>query len=75
MDSLFKEESPFSSMFIRDVTFHNYKKSYENISNCENNVVFKNHPKAASATAGHYLSRVACHNCEEDVLISLMDPL
>jgi hypothetical protein len=62
-------------MFIQDVTFHNYKTSYENNSDCGNNTVFKNHPKAASATAGHYLSRVACDECEREALFNLMDPL
>lgn len=61
-------------MFLTDVEIANFKDDYSDDTSCGGNKVFRNHPVASDATAGHYLTRVTCTNCEEDAFAFIMDP-
>lgn len=37
--------------------------------------MFKNHPTAADATSGTYLTDVSCEDCDFEALVYIMDPL
>jgi hypothetical protein len=36
------------------------------LAQCKNNVIFKPHPSATDFTAGHYLTKTFCTNCDAD---------
>lgn len=66
LDAICNTPPPYTSMFLEDVDFLNFKNDYNDNSVCGNNFAFKNHGNAIDATAGHYLTRVTCTNCDAD---------
>jgi hypothetical protein len=71
----------FSSCFLNDMEFHNYRDVYEEIDypnlevgSCSGNRAFRTNANAHESTSGHYLKNVKCTNCHRDGLVYLIEP-
>lgn len=65
-DVICSAPASFSSCFLENVEFYNFQLSYKipGGKECGSNSVFRNHHSAASASAGTYLTKVKCTNCD-----------
>ena len=74
-DVICKQEAYDSKAMLNNVTFENYKLSYDaSLPDCSNNVVFKSHPIASDITGSHNLRDTVCTNCELEALAKFDPP-
>lgn len=64
-DQLCKTEVIDSKAYFYNVVFDSYRRDYSNmgLSNCRNNVIFKDNPGATDLIGSAYLWNTTCTNC------------
>ena len=67
-DVICKEEIFDAKAFLINVEFENYRRSYQNLPQCSNNILFRPHPQAEDLTGSHHLWNTVCTNCELESL-------
>lgn len=65
-----------AAAYIKNSEFVNFKQQWEaeHLSSCKSGAVFIRHEKAEDQTAGHFLTKVKCSNCDRSSLIYFKDP-